>query len=109
MTRTWIKIRGVRGNMTTAQVSISFPRNVAGDSRYNRTGAARAGEWTFTPGFAASTADRGATLRNGSECIDLHYSSSALEDFLMTMSRIQAEFHAAEPSAAHRGENTGRP
>lgn len=108
MTHTWIKIRGVRGNMTTAQVSVSFPGNAAGVSRHDRTGATRAGKWTFTPGFAASATGRGATLRNRAECVDLHYSSSALEDFLMTMSRIQAEFHAAEPSTARRGENTGR-
>ncbi|GAA2498703.1 hypothetical protein GCM10010393_33700 [Streptomyces gobitricini] len=108
MTRTWIKICGVRGNMTTAQASISFPRNPAGGGRYNRAGATRAGKWTFTPGFAASTVGKGATLRNGAECVDLHYSSSALEDFLITMSRIQAEFHAAEPSTARRGENSER-
>lgn len=98
--------------MTTAQVSSSFPPNVAGDRRVGRIGATRAGTWTFTPGFSAPNAGRGTvlpTLRNGRRCVDLHYSSADLEDLLVTLGRIQAEFHAAEPSAGRRATPlTGR-
>ncbi|MFF8833301.1 hypothetical protein [Streptomyces sp. NPDC015131] len=87
--------------MTTAQVGFSFPRDAAVGGRYDRAGAIRAGKWTFTPGSPAAAGGGRASLRHGAERVDLFYSSTTLEDFLRTLGRIQAEFHAAQPAAAH--------
>ncbi|ORT55904.1 hypothetical protein BKD26_29970 [Streptomyces sp. CB03238] len=66
----------------------------------------------MTQRFGAYPVGKSATLHNDSQCIELHYSSSVLEDFLMAMSRIQAEFdrrsQALEPVAVHGGEFPGQ-
>ncbi|MGW7189813.1 hypothetical protein [Streptomyces sp. NPDC054838] len=52
------------------------------------TRATRAGKWTYT----AWTPEKGATLHQEGQQVDLHYSSSIFEDFLETMNRLQADF-----------------
>ncbi|RST06813.1 hypothetical protein E2C00_32460 [Streptomyces sp. WAC05374] len=104
--RIGLKIHGVRANVTTEQVPGSFPHGLAA--------TIRAGKWTFTPRFAALPLGKHATLHDERHCIPLEYTASVLEDFLLTMNRIQSEFHrlasrARGPFAAHGGEQAGQP
>lgn len=91
--------------MTTTHVSASF----SGGRTVRPT---RVGKWTYTPHFAPSTGRESATLHDGSRCIDLRYSSGVLEEFLRTMSGIQAEFdrlaRGREEFTAPARERTGQ-
>ncbi|MCX4696266.1 hypothetical protein [Streptomyces sp. NBC_01408] len=88
--------------MTTAKLPTFFsrPAEEGGQGGNFHTGATRIGKWTFTPRSTGCSEARNATLEHESLEIDLSYSSSALEDFLHTMSMIQVEFDRRSGSTA---------
>ncbi|MEU6891080.1 hypothetical protein ABZ934_04650 [Streptomyces sp. NPDC046557] len=80
-----------------------FPQNAeGGGDGEGDTRATRAGGWTYT----AWTPEKGATLHQEGQKVDLHYSSSIFEDFLETMNRLQAEFGRRSSDAGPSGATT---
>ncbi|MFI1283381.1 hypothetical protein ACH4U5_22005 [Streptomyces sp. NPDC020858] len=88
--------------MTTAKPPSFFrrPAEEGGQGGDFHAGVTRIGKWTFTPRSTGSSQARNATLEHDSLEIDLRYSSSVLEDFLVTMSMIQVEFDQRSESTA---------
>lgn len=98
--------------MTKANHSVTGVSRLIGLTSDAPAPAVRMGEWVFTPASARFDREANATLHDKDRCIDLLYSSSVLEDFLVAMGSIENDFVTLASSAdvrlRHGGQQTGQ-
>jgi len=90
MPHTWETLWSVRLNMTATRPSVPFERGLPVNDR--PSAHVPMGEFIFTPAPAALMSSSAGSLRCGGARIDLTWCTSALEEFIEAMTRIEADF-----------------
>ncbi|MFJ3203000.1 hypothetical protein [Streptomyces sp. NPDC086989] len=89
-----------------------FSQGMKDEGGSARAGAARLGNWTYTPASTPWAVDENGVLCHEGRDIDLHYSSTVFEDFLDAMSAIEYDFtrrfQGAAPAEPSVDERSGR-